>query len=248
LISTSASVVGDIGCDHGLLAASIAEYNNISKVYALDISSLAIENCKRNLAERSIDIQKKITILEGDGLKPILLEKTVVDCIVVAGMGTNTAREICNENDLDFIKCKEIVFQPWPPHLIPVLNLYNHLLDTNNWMIKDQRIVQNGEYQHLTTSFVRSYPDLDGGTNKNSILTWPLTKRLSKDMTKENKIFIQYLTNQNNNFFRVKKNKAKSAANHDNDIITNTEKDIAYILEKYTKTVTMSNNNNNNNI
>lgn len=240
LISPSSRVVADIGADHGLLSLTIAEHDNVNKVFTVDLSPLALAGARRNLESSPLNIQNKVTIIEGDGLNPILSTNTDVDTIILAGMGTNTAKSICNQNHLNMIKCNSIILQPWPPHLVPVIKLYKHLLDTNNWKIEEQRVVQNGAYQHLTTSFVRS-KNIDGD-DKNSILNWPLTKRLSKqNKSEENKIFIDYLNNQNNNFFRVKKNKSKSIVtliidendkNH-HDIITSAEKDITHILQQW---------------
>jgi len=244
LISSNAEVVADIGCDHGLLAIGIAtESCNVHKVYAIDISSAALDGARKNTLLRSIPIQQKINIIEGDGLNCIVSDQ-IVDTVICAGMGTTTAREICNHNHLDNVNCDSVILQPWPPHILPVLKLYQHFINTKKWIIEDQRIIQSGHYQHLTTKFVRCNNDIinDNTTtndNKNSLLKWPLTQRLlTNNASIESKVFIDYLRNQNNNFFRVKKAKSKvdddNDKNHDDyDMVTNTERDILQILERY---------------
>ena len=239
LISPSTQYIADIGTDHGLLPLKIAaEYNHIMKIYAIDVSSLALEGARSNLLLKSTDIQNKIEILEGKGLTPILKNK--VETIICAGMGSNTAQDICNHSHLDSINCERIVLQPWPNHIFPILKLYKHLIDTNNWIIDDQRIIQSGHYQHLTTSFIRATTTNNNNNhdnnNNNSLLSWPLTKRLLQNNPKdtENKVFMNYLINQNANFFRVKKGKCQAILSSDstNDIITRAEKDILEIIEK----------------
>ena len=249
LISSNAEVVADIGCDHGLLALSIAaDYSNVHKVHAIDISPSALDGARRNTLLRPISVQQKINIIEGDGLNAIVSDQNV-DTVICAGMGTTTAREICNHNHLDNVNCNEVILQPWPPHILPVLKLYQHFINTKKWIIEDQRIIQSGHYQHLTTKFVRSNNDIinDKTTNdnNNSLLNWPLTQRLltnNAEHSTESKVFIDYLRNQNNNFFRVKKAKSKvdddNDKNHDDyDIVTNTERDILQILETYTVSI-----------
>jgi len=249
LISPSTQYIADIGTDHCLLPIKIAEKNdNIHKIYAIDSSSLALEGGKKNILIKSNNIQNKIEILEGKGLIPIVTKK--VDSIICAGMGSNTAQEICNHNHLDSIKCDRIILQPWPNHIFPILKLYKHLIDSNNWIIDDQRIIQSGHYQHLTTSFIRiSYNNINNNNNNNnnSILSWPLTRRLLQNKnTIENKVFIDYLITQNENFFKVKRNKEKSTVpssssssslssilSDKDDIITSSEKEILEIIEKY---------------
>jgi len=246
LISSNAEFVADIGCDHGLLALSIAaDYSNVHKVYAIDISSSALDGARKNTLLKSISVRQKINIIEGDGLNAIVSDQNV-DTVICAGMGTTTAREICNHNHLDNVNCQSVILQPWPPHILPVLKLYQHFINTKKWIIDDQRIIQSGHYQHLTTKFVRSNNDIinDKTTNdnNNSLLKWPLTQRLltnNVEQSIESKVFIDYLRNQNNNFFRVKKAKSKvddddNDKKHDDyDIVTNTERDMLQILERY---------------
>ena len=229
LISPSSQYIADIGTDHGLLPLKIAEYDHILKIYAIDSSPLALEGARKNILQvKSIDIQKKIEILEGNGLNPILKYK--VETIICAGMGSNTAQDICNHNHLDSINCDRIILQPWPNHLFPLLKLYKYLTDTNNWIIDDQRIIQSGHYQHLTTSFKRRQTI----SNNNSLLSWPLTKRLLQNNPKdtESKVFLDYLINQNENFFRVKKGRGSLSSDSTHDILISAEKDILEIIGK----------------
>ena len=244
LISSNAEVVADIGCDHGLLALSIAaDYSNVHKVYAIDISPLALDGARKNTLLRSISVQQKMNIIEGDGLNAIVSDQNV-DTVICAGMGTSTAREICNHNHLDNVNCDTVILQPWPPHILPVVKLYQHFINTKKWIIDDQRIIQSGHYQHLTTKFIRSNNGIINDNN-NSLLMWPLTQRLlinNAEHSIESKVIIDYLRNQNNNFFRVKKAKSKvddnNDKNHDDyDIVTNTERDILQILETYTVSI-----------
>lgn len=251
-------VIADVGCDHALLSILLANrYNHISKIYALDVSAAALESAAKTLLLQSPDIQSKVNIIESKGLNAIISKNIKnISTIVVAGMGTNTAKDICNHDHLDYINCNNVILQPWPPHIVPVLNLYKHFTN-NNWKIDDQRIIQSGYYQHLTTKFIRCNKNNNNNNDNtndkyNSISSWPLTQRLlqqsgsssSSSTTIEYKVFIDYLNNQNNNFFRVKQNKPKpdinkvndnnnNSNNNDNDIITNAEKDIIAILEKY---------------
>lgn len=101
------SIVGDIGCDHGLLDIYLYQNKKNIKIIASDINKNAIENAINNIKEANL--VDKIDIRLGSGLDPY--KENEVDTLIMAGMGTYTIIEIL-KNNLDKISnVKQIIIQ-----------------------------------------------------------------------------------------------------------------------------------------
>ena len=101
------SIVGDIGCDHGLLDIYLYQNKKNIKIIASDINKNAIENAINNI--KKANLSDKIDIRLGSGLDPY--KENEVDTLVMAGMGTYTIIEIL-KNNLDKISnVKQIIIQ-----------------------------------------------------------------------------------------------------------------------------------------
>lgn len=81
--------VFDVGCDHGLLAISLAPNH---EVVASDISISSVNKTKENVKNAKVNIE----VIQSDGLKELNINKE--DSIVIAGMGTYTILKILKES------------------------------------------------------------------------------------------------------------------------------------------------------
>lgn len=95
LVDSGAYVI-DIGCDHGLLDIYLTLFNK-NKCIASDINENAIKNAINNIKQQNLDIP---TVLS-NGFENIDI-KNVSTC-VIAGMGTNTIKDILNTNKINLI-------------------------------------------------------------------------------------------------------------------------------------------------
>ena len=101
------TIVGDIGCDHGLLDIYLYQNKENIKIIASDINQNALDNAINNIKE--VGLSDKIDIRLGSGLDPY--KKDEVDTLIMAGMGTYTIIEIL-KNNLDKIdSVKQIIIQ-----------------------------------------------------------------------------------------------------------------------------------------
>lgn len=145
---TSRSInVADIGCDHALLSAHIASMHHVNCVYACDISEKAIYSAKQNLQSYPSHIKKKVHLLVGDGLHPLLshssskiIQEEQIDVLILSGMGVRSFFDIlCDSSTdpsqkidywnpmqgvdtkvLDSLGVNRIICQPWPPNFLPL--------------------------------------------------------------------------------------------------------------------------------
>ena len=150
-------IVADIGTDHGHLASSLSTRNDVRHVFATDISPHA---AALNFFERlPIECRQKITMLLGDGLKP--LEQANVrtcDTVVLSGMGVSSLFEILcvpksqqeeslnnkvpktdywsnlrlNNELLAALGVRRLVLAPWPPSFLSLQALLHIALQNEN--------------------------------------------------------------------------------------------------------------------
>ncbi len=101
------SVVGDIGCDHGLLDIYLCQNKKNVKIIASDINKNALENAINNIKKEGLS--DKINIRLGSGLNPY--KKDEVDTLVLAGMGTYTIIDILKNSSDKLNNVKNIIVQ-----------------------------------------------------------------------------------------------------------------------------------------
>ncbi len=101
------SVIGDIGCDHGLLDIYLYQNKKNIEIVASDINKKALENAINNIKE--VGLSDKIDIRLGNGLDPYKVNE--INTLIMAGMGTYKIIDIL-KNNLDKIKnVKQIIVQ-----------------------------------------------------------------------------------------------------------------------------------------
>ena len=89
------SILADIGCDHGLLPISLIQQGVISKAYACDINPRPLQRAEEAIIQANCC--GTISTILSDGLQQVPSD---ADCIVIAGMGFETIRNIL-ENGID---------------------------------------------------------------------------------------------------------------------------------------------------
>ena len=82
--------VADIGCDHGYLSLYLPESGTAAHCIASDVREGPLSAAKENV--RASGLEGSIELRLGDGLSGIAPEET--DCVILAGMGGDTMREI----------------------------------------------------------------------------------------------------------------------------------------------------------
>ena len=138
LINFDASVVADIGTDHGILAFKILTEHKATRVIATDISEPSLH--------KAIEIKNKYNLgenyvcLVGDGFKP-LEKESQIDIVVVAGMGGNEIVKILKEKP-ERLNIKKYIFQP----MQDVMVLREYLIGNGYEIIIDETVKDRGKF------------------------------------------------------------------------------------------------------
>ena len=84
-------LVADIGCDHGYLAAELADRGRT--VAAVDVAEAPLDGCRRHFAERGLEPAAYVL---GDGVAAVQADERLDWCetAIVAGVGPRTASAV----------------------------------------------------------------------------------------------------------------------------------------------------------
>lgn len=208
LVAPGMSTVADVGADHGILSAALAV--KVPQVYATDLSPAAASRAAQLFSK--LGLEQRVSLEVGFGLRPLLRRGLAVDSLVLSGMGAQAALQILSDDplarfddtdasgrwrDLDYprfslaaldeLNVRQLILQPWPPHILP-LHYLCKLLVINGWKYQAQRITasqgrrRGNEYHHLVTSFIRSSSANTGMVSDDIIFNGlPLNQLFSRD-------------------------------------------------------------------
>lgn len=127
LIPLDTAVIADVGTDHGYLAISAVKNNRVKKVYATDIAQEPLNLAARNIKQAGLDATQQIHLIRSDGLDFLKkIPETVVDYVVIAGLGTKTIHQIISQ---------------------PSLKIKNYLLLSNTEISKLRHWAQNNNFR-----------------------------------------------------------------------------------------------------
>ena len=130
---TKDNIVIDIGTDHAYLPIYLITKLGFNKIIATDISQNVLKQAIANI--QKYHLEDKIKIYCTDGLKDI---NEKYDTIVIAGMGTNTIKNILGNGVL----CNEIILQS--NNELPNLRLF--MQDLGYKIIKEEVVLEKGKY------------------------------------------------------------------------------------------------------
>lgn len=102
------SVVADIGTDHGYLPVFLVSQGISPGAVAADINSGPLEAARSNIRQNGL--ANKIDTRLGNGLT--VLKPGEADCIVIAGMGGGTIRDILSASPQVALTASRLVLQP----------------------------------------------------------------------------------------------------------------------------------------
>lgn len=222
--------VADIGGDHGILSVMLAHKAPKCNVYCIDISAAALKGATHLVTSSPKDIQQRISLIEGNGLQPLLRDNLSVDNVIIAGLGAETVYSIVSNgkanggltdeeemNDkcdfpidsdddfsmLDRCNVSRLIIQPTPTYIQPLQSIYYKILK-NGWTYEHQAIDHINKQFHISTSFVRS----DTATNRVSYAgvfsASPLVKRCLDKTLEDNQLtaWLPYLQKQKETLVR----------------------------------------------
>lgn len=90
------SVLADIGCDHGYVAASAILQNKVDQAFACDIAEGPLQNAMKTIEAYGLEDRMFCRLMNGmQGLDDS------VDVVVIAGMGAKTIEEILDHGCLE---------------------------------------------------------------------------------------------------------------------------------------------------
>ena len=185
---TKDNIVIDIGTDHAYLPIYLITKLGFNKIIATDISQNVLKQAIANI--QKYHLEGKIKIYCTDGLKNI---NEKYDTIVIAGMGTNTIKNILSNGSL----CKEIILQS--NNELPNLRLF--MQDFGYKIIKEEVVLEKGKYyviiKYHEGKEKLSYEDIYFGKHQNKEYLTYLFNKKSKEysLNKRNdlKIYLEKL-------------------------------------------------------
>lgn len=159
----------DVGCDHAYLGIYLKQNNLCKDVICTDISENAIKNAKKNILDNNLDIKCYVS----DGLNNI---SDYYDTIVVAGLGTNTIKNILNNHELP----NKLIISSHNEHY----KLRKYLNNIGYKIIKEIIVLENNHY-YVILKCIKGYQKL--------------SKKYLKFGISNNKEYFKYLIDKNNN-------------------------------------------------
>ena len=131
----SASVLADIGCDHGQLACAFVSEDAARRCIAIDISAPSLDKARVLALERGLSEQVETRL--GSGFLPLAVGEA--DVCAVLGMGGTLMCELLDACGTDFRGAGRIVFQPMRAPEDIRLWLWEH-----DCRILDDRMIEDG--------------------------------------------------------------------------------------------------------
>ena len=122
------SKVADIGADHGYLSIELVKTGRANFVIATDKNSGPIAATKKNVTAENLN--EKISVRQGDGLK--IIQVGEIDTVCIAGMGGSLICEILNDSPEVLKSVKKIILQP-----MNAIEKVSAWLEKNSWFVED---------------------------------------------------------------------------------------------------------------
>ena len=138
---SDASVIADIGTDHGYIPLYAVKNNLCSKAIAVDINKDPLDKAKLNAILEGVGDELEFRL--GNGLAPI--KNGEIDVAVIAGMGGNLIRDIL-EADIEKVKSITSLI------LVPAQNpevLREYLYNNDYEIINEDLCYEEGIYYEL---------------------------------------------------------------------------------------------------
>lgn len=141
-LAKHASVMADIGCDHGRLGLSLLQTGAAKHIIATDINKKPLE--KAMALASYIGLSDKIEFRLGDGLAP--LKAGEAGCLLIAGMGGILMSEMFTSAPVKLMGAKRAVLQP----MRGIAQLRSYLYN-NGYRVTGERIAYDASryYQVL---------------------------------------------------------------------------------------------------
>ena len=138
--------VADIGADHAWLAIYLVENRLTPGVIIGELSDGPYTRAWE--AVRGSSVRDKIEVRQGNGLQ--VLERSEVECVVLAGMGGDTITDILSHDWDKAASFNNYVFQP-----MSKAEVLRQRLASRGWIIDDERLVEEHGYIYLA---ITSHP------------------------------------------------------------------------------------------
>lgn len=196
-----ATVIADIGCDHGYVACELVLENKARMVIATEKS----EQCllKAVALANQINIAPFMSFRTGDGFEAIT-KHDKVDFCVIAGMGGLEIIEILKKRPKHLF---DFVLQP----MNNVLELRNYLINHHFKILVDKKVCEKGKYYDLirVTYGENNFADIEIFFGKSNF------------KGRNIKTFYAYLTERKNELLKLKREVGALSAN--------TQKELEYV-------------------
>jgi len=126
--------VADIGTDHALVPAALAERGICRRVIACDLREGPLKGAARLVSERGLS--RRIRLRRGDGLEPLAAGEA--EGILISGMGGALMRRILEEGEYKAKAARFLILSPQSE-----LPMFRRFLDGAGYRILRERLVED---------------------------------------------------------------------------------------------------------
>lgn len=208
----------DVGTDHGYIPLAMAKRGYSGKIFASDINSGPLDAARRSAAASGFE--DRIRFMLCDGLE--LCDPTLVDTIVIAGMGGDTICGILDRAEWCLNEQYALVLQP-----MTKAEVLRYWLVNNGFSITEERLVRDKGtiYQLIAARFGGSACLSDGELFTGSV-----------SLLKNDPLFLEYISGQIKRFETSIHGMMNSTAEIDSaqfELLREIHDELCIVREKY---------------
>lgn len=185
-LSKGFSSIADIGCDHGQVGVNLVKDYGFKSIINTDISDKCLKKAEELFKLAGIGDFYDGRV--GDGLKPI--EKSEVDCIIIAGMGGDLIVDIISEDESKTLSFKNYIIQP----MTNPDKVRKKFSEIGYGIKKDICVIEDNKY-YFIIEFSKDEPII-------ALDDYYYTKTLIRDSKDSFKLFLQHQLDKNFNIIK----------------------------------------------
>jgi len=139
-------LLADVGTDHGFVPVLAVQRNLAERAIASDLREAPIQLARRHIS--LAELTDRVDVVLGDGL--LALENRGVDAVVIAGMGGELVRNLCEAAPHVLRDVRQLVLQP--NQNAECVRLWAR---QNGWHLREETMLERRGRFFVVTSFER---------------------------------------------------------------------------------------------
>ncbi len=139
-------LLADVGTDHGFVPVLAVQRNLAERAIASDLREAPIQLAQRHIARAALT--DRVDVVRGDGL--LALENRGADAVVIAGMGGELIRSLCEAAPHVLLDVRQLVLQPNQN-----AEFVRSWARENGWHLREETMLERRGRFFVVTAFER---------------------------------------------------------------------------------------------